>query len=275
MSPPPHKLRGLSAFRQVGTPHHLPAGSWGENHARKVSCFRANRQPISTKSGGGAPVAIALFPTGRLHANMPNTPVLFVALFVLTVLAAPFSRGQSSPPGASLPDLTFNRYYETLVIPFSKEVALELNLNEAQRIQAKKLALAQKKDPTFKERAKFKYDTFKLLTEDQRARFEQLTLQYQGALASFNLPEIATKLGLTAEQKQRLDSIQFLLRTGSQNLNAYEKNLYPQGPQRGRFLLQLRRSCDCVAESVLVPAQMLKWRDLQGKPMDPRPADWN
>jgi hypothetical protein len=219
--------------------------------------------------------AIALFPGPRFHGGMFNPTAPFAALIVCAFLWADNSLGQQPPKSGPPVNPAFNRYSENLVIPFSQEVVNDLGLNEAQRIRAKKLALSLPKNPNGKDLYKLKQDTLKLLTTEQQKRLEQLTCQYRGALASFHQPEIAGKLRFNADQKQRLATIQFLQRSGAQNLNEYEKVLYGPTQNRGRFLARLRRSSDCLAESVLVPAQMMKWRDLQGKPLSPRPADWD
>jgi hypothetical protein len=215
---------------------------------------------------------LALSFGARFHHVMFHPLVSFPAFLAVIFLTLENTHAQD---GGRTRDLTFNAYYETLVIPFSKEVIADLKLNNAQITALKKLGDRDFSRANMAERAKHRHAVLKLLIGDQRERFEQLTFQYQGALASFLLPGVAAQLALTSEQKHRLLSIQYLLRTGAQNLNAYEKSLYGVASQHGRFTVQLQRSCDCVAESVLVPAQMMKWREMQGNPLRPRPANWN
>lgn len=205
---------------------------------------------------------------------MPRLAAFFAALAVGTFLTAPDSHGQAAP---KTPDLTFNDYYESLVIPLPPEVLAELRLTDAQKESLKKLGplIAPDAKATLQQRKGQKEAVHKLLNEVQRNRLKELTYQYQGALASFNLPDAAKTLGITAEQKQKLASVQYLLRSGAQNLSASERQLAPGNPGPGKFVLQLRLSCDCVAESVLLPSQMQKWREMQGKPFIPRPATWN
>lgn len=208
--------------------------------------------------------------------SMSRPAALAIAFFGMILVATQHSNGQT-PQRSS--DLTYNAYYESLVVPISMEVVAELRFTDAQKEQVRKLQALDSSQAASKnywqDRKKRKDDLNKLLDETQRNRLAELTLQYQGALASFNLPDVAKNLAITPEQKQKLASVQFLLRSGSQNLKAYESQLNPGTPNRGKFLVQLRQSCDCVAESVLFPSQMMKWRTMQGKPFVPRPSSWD
>jgi hypothetical protein len=225
-------------------------------------------------SGAQAEV-IALFSRPRFHDAMSKPTVLFTTLCLLALLPANPCRAQQAAAARSPAEQILHRFDPSLLIPFSNEVVQELKLNEAQKMRVKKLLLSLPPHPAGKDRHRLKHQTLAVLTQNQRNRLEELTLQYRGALASFQIPEVANTLGLNAEQKQRLEVIRFLLRSGAQNLIDYEKTLYGPAQPRGRFLSQLRHSSDCLAESVLVPAQMMKWREMQGKPLSPRPADWD
>lgn len=204
---------------------------------------------------------------------MPRLAASFAALAFGTFLMAAHSHGQVP---TRTPDLTFNDYYESLVIPLSPAVLSELRLTELQKESLKKLGpiITPDAKATLQQRKSQKEALNNLFTEVQRNRFRELTFQYQGALASFNLPDVAKALGITAEQRQKLISVQYLLRSGSQNFSVFEKQFSPGNHGPGKFVVQLRLSCDCVAESVLLPPQMLKWREMQGKPFIPRPASW-
>jgi hypothetical protein len=209
-------------------------------------------------------------------SRMPRPAVFAATLIALISFATQWAEGQAPQTN---PDLTYNTYYESLVIPISEEVVAELRFTETQKEKIRKLLpldASQTSGANYRQdRKKRKDELNKLLTDPQRLRFAELTFQYQGALASFNLPDVAKDLAITPEQKQKLASVQYLLRTGSQNLKAYEQQINRSASNRGKFLVQLRQSCDCVAESVLFPAQMMKWRSMQGKPLVPRPAAWD
>lgn len=180
-------------------------------------------------------------------------------------------------PARSTVARSANFYYEHLVIPISTDIERDLQLTPQQAERWRRLR------PPIRDTAGIQFaqdyiqrkkDVLQILNEEQRRRLQQLTLQYQGALASFLLPSVSASLGLSADQQEKLLSFKALLDSGSRNLSDYEKLLYGSDQSRGRFFGELRRSWDTIAESLLSAEQHLKWRGLQGPPLDPKPKSW-
>jgi hypothetical protein len=103
-----------------------------------------------------------------------------------------------------------------------------------------------------------------ILKEDQLKRFKQISLQQRGGQALAD-PEIAQALGLSTEQKDRIQAIQ----DASQN---EMRELFQAGAAGGdRQEMQkkaeaLRASVNEKSTSVLTAEQQTKWKEMNGEP---------
>jgi hypothetical protein len=113
--------------------------------------------------------------------------------------------------------------------------------------------------------------TLERLSPGQRARLEEITLQWQGAVCAFLRPSIVAKLNLTAEQSRRIESIFNLYREGLTNAGLYAKRF---GHSDGVQEANLNKAADTLAEAILTVEQRLRWNDLQGKRLEPAPPNW-
>jgi hypothetical protein len=93
-----------------------------------------------------------------------------------------------------------------------------------------------------------------ILNPDQADRLDEIVLQKRGANALED-PDVADELGLTAEQREQLASLQ----------NEAHFPFQPRGPgrMRGRF-----GTLDERYEEVLTPTQQQKWKEMTGEPFD-------
>jgi hypothetical protein len=116
---------------------------------------------------------------------------------------------------------------------------------------------------------KWETDSLAPLTGPQRARYRQLTLQFEGP-AAMQMPNVAAQLNLSSGQRAKL----------SQEIGASEramanqmKNLQgsassnPMGAMQQMRTAQqtIRAAQDKAAKSILTAAQWAKWNDMQGK----------
>ena len=107
------------------------------------------------------------------------------------------------------------------------------------------------------------------LSAQQRARFHELTLQYIGPTALLE-PKVVKQLVLTAAQQQKLAT---LITNSSERIRASipgpGKSGFNAGTltQMGQAQTQARAAQEHKLPSILTPAQLAKWRALQGKPL--------
>lgn len=103
-----------------------------------------------------------------------------------------------------------------------------------------------------------------ILKEDQLKRFKQISLQQRGGQALAD-PEVAQALGLSTEQKDRIQAIQ-------EASQGELRELFQAGAGGGdRQELQkkaeaLRASVNEKATAVLTPEQQTKWKEMTGAP---------
>ncbi len=103
-----------------------------------------------------------------------------------------------------------------------------------------------------------------ILKEDQLKRFKQISLQQRGGQALAD-PEVAQALGLSTEQKDRIQAIQ-------EASQGELRELFEAGAGGGdRQELQkkaetLRASVNEKSTAVLTPEQQTKWKEMTGAP---------
>ncbi len=103
-----------------------------------------------------------------------------------------------------------------------------------------------------------------ILKEDQLKRFKEISLQQRGGQALAD-PEVAQALGLSTEQKDRIQAIQ-------EASQGELRELFEAGAGGGdRAELQkkaeaLRASVNEKATAVLTPEQQTKWKEMTGAP---------
>lgn len=101
-----------------------------------------------------------------------------------------------------------------------------------------------------------------VLTEPQKKRLRQITLQMQGSLA-FADPDVAKRLHLTEDQQSRIQAINAGVR---KQLDAMFQGgqLPPQAFQKK--MEEIKANSDDQARKVLTPEQSSQWQELAGPP---------
>jgi len=106
------------------------------------------------------------------------------------------------------------------------------------------------------------------LNPAQLARLHQITLQSFGPKSLLD-PKIGTEVGLTSAQKHKLQV--GMDKVGQEQKQAAMKLLHggtAANPSAAQGMLaQTRRQSDTLLDSILTPAQKMKWKALQGKPI--------
>jgi Spy/CpxP family protein refolding chaperone len=103
-----------------------------------------------------------------------------------------------------------------------------------------------------------------ILNADQAKRFKQISLQQRGPLA-FADPEVATALGFTSEQKDKIKAVQ-------DSAQSELRGLFQGGAGGGdreearKKMDALRTSSNEKLQSLLTPEQQEKWKSLTGDP---------
>ena len=107
-----------------------------------------------------------------------------------------------------------------------------------------------------------------ILKPEQLKRLRQIELQQQGAAALMR-PEVAENLGLTADQKEKLEQIGRSSREKMQELfqGGRERSEEQRGQAREK-VQQLRQEGEKEAMAVLTAEQKEKLRDMMGKPFE-------
>ncbi|MCL6623419.1 MAG: hypothetical protein K6T17_02225 [Fimbriimonadales bacterium] len=100
-----------------------------------------------------------------------------------------------------------------------------------------------------------------ILTPAQEKRLEELTLQWMGPSALL-LPDVAKKVGLTAQQQQKIRELE-------QAQSQKAREAFQRARNSSKLLQQwekLHKELDTKILALLTPAQKQKWQSLQGKP---------
>jgi hypothetical protein len=101
----------------------------------------------------------------------------------------------------------------------------------------------------------------KVLNAEQQTRLKQITLQQRGPQALADA-EVATAVGLTDEQKQKVEAI-------SQEVRGAMREAFQGGGGGGEArekLEALRKSSGEKIQALLTPEQQAKWKELTGEP---------
>jgi hypothetical protein len=107
------------------------------------------------------------------------------------------------------------------------------------------------------------------LNSAQRARYHQLTLQYYGP-AALAFPSVASKVGLTAAQKEKISTI---LSANGQEMMGHVphgsgQNMVGQMGAVRKSSNEARAKTDRQVDAILTPAQKAKWAAMQGPKLD-------
>lgn len=154
-----------------------------------------------------------------------------------------------------------------------KSVQAELKLSDEQtakvttHLEKQRGAFAELRDLSREERAAKMRERAtaneaalkEILTADQLKRLKQITLQQRGASALAD-DEVADAVGLTADQKEKVRSI-----------NSEMRGLFQGGGGEDREAMrkkfeEARASSNTKLEALLTPEQQTKWKELNGEP---------
>ncbi len=118
----------------------------------------------------------------------------------------------------------------------------------------------------FQERAKANQDAANgILKDDQKKRFKQITLQLAGAVA-FNDSDVLQALSLTAEQKDKIKTIQEASQTERRALFQAAGGGGGGGEEARKKSDELRKTTNEKLIGVLTTEQQAKWKELTGEP---------
>ena len=204
---------------------------------------------------------------------------LTIAVIAAASAVAIAQGGNPRPPGQAGPGgqpvqrqggFGMGRSMGSAFILMRADVQKELKLTATQKstVEKKMQALMPKpgaagQRPDFKKLSdQAKAVVKSTLTAAQYKRYEELSLQMQGA-GALGRDDIAAKLGLTAAQKQKIQTIS--KSAGDQMRQTFEKNR--NNPDAARKAAEsLRTSTNTKVLAVLTPAQKAKWLTMIGKP---------
>jgi hypothetical protein len=102
-----------------------------------------------------------------------------------------------------------------------------------------------------------------VLNPDQQKRFRQISLQQEGPMAVIHA-DVASELGLTDDQKKKVQEIQAQMRAEQQNL--FQDAGEDREALRGK-MEALRKSTNDKVTAVLTDAQKTKWKEMTGAPL--------
>jgi len=106
------------------------------------------------------------------------------------------------------------------------------------------------------------------LSADQSKRFDQISLQQSG-LQAFTDPDVAAKLGLTADQKTKLREIATSGRGAGGGRGAFNKDASDEERAEARKkMAETRRENLDKAMAVLTDSQKSTWKELTGDPIE-------
>jgi hypothetical protein len=161
------------------------------------------------------------------------------------------------------------------------EVQTELKLTAEQKTKAEALAETLReerrgrfqdlRDATPEERTKvmseWRTEEMKrvnaVLNPDQQKRFRQISLQQEGPMAVIHA-DVASELGLTDDQKKKVQEIQAQMRAEQQNL--FQDAGGDREALRGK-MEALRKSSNDKVVAILTDAQKTKWKEMTGAPL--------
>ena len=105
-----------------------------------------------------------------------------------------------------------------------------------------------------------------ILLPHQMERLEQISLQMQGT-GALNNPEIAAKLGVTDEQKQKISDV---LRANMETMRERMRDAFQGGDQAGAMekMTALRKESEGKVLAVLNDDQRKKYEEMKGKPFE-------
>jgi hypothetical protein len=103
-----------------------------------------------------------------------------------------------------------------------------------------------------------------ILTGDQLARFKQISLQQRGPRA-FSDPEVATALGLTSDQKDKIKGIEEVAQGETRGLVQGAAGGGDRAEARKK-MESLRQATNEKLQGLLTPEQQEKWKSLAGEP---------
>jgi len=200
--------------------------------------------------------------------------------------AAQGQGGQVGPPGSGGASLGLPRgmdflraYCETVGAPFCSRVQKALELSSAQVVKIAGIQEGMTRGATsqemLEERRRVGEAVLLQLTPPQAVRYEEISLQYQGALCALLRPSIAEVLGLSESQRLELEQMYLLYRKSIERVSANRRNRLNASRADGAGMVQVRAAVDVLAETVLTPRQQERLRQLRGRPLNPRPVAWS
>jgi len=245
-------LRNCSAARRFDT---LESGLNREVRQVSAACAGSHRLQQTEKSG---PI---------LNGELQMRKVLLVAMLAVATLAAPAAWAQRGGGRGGFDGGGF-------MLLGQKSVQQELKLSDEQvtkvtaQMEKQREGFAELRDldreermAKMRERMEANNTALKeILNADQLKRLKQIGLQQRGASALAD-PQVATDLGLTDEQKEKVRAIQ------EENRGAL-RGAGGDGDReamRKKFEEQ-RASTNAKLEALLTPEQQTKWKELQGEP---------
>jgi hypothetical protein len=153
----------------------------------------------------------------------------------------------------------FNRNYSDAFSRFNQGITgLDRTLNDAQRTQRmRELSNTFNREFSTSINAQF-------ANPQQRQRFNQLHLQYQG-LGAFSNPMIQQRLNLTSEQNQKLNSLWV---DWNSQLSAMSDGFRSDATATGQQFSDLRAEFERRLGTILTPQQQQEWREMVGEPFN-------
>ncbi|HEU5118827.1 MAG TPA: hypothetical protein VFT74_19700 [Isosphaeraceae bacterium] len=103
-----------------------------------------------------------------------------------------------------------------------------------------------------------------ILKPEQLKRYHEIEIQMAGVNA-FNLPAVTEKLNLTADQKEKIASIESDLREQMQSLRGQNQGDFQAAFQK---MTKMREDAKTKAIALLTDDQKATWKELTGKPFE-------
>lgn len=254
----------------VGTVHLIVVwlAPWVARPVHQPRCYEPSprnqgRPPVFTRAGARSPRAQQNdYPSPRI-SHM--TKLVFTLLIALAACAADGASGQE--PG---------RFFgggggeALLLTQASVQKELKLNDDQTKRVTElvekqregfqglRDLSREERREKMEAQRKASQTAVAEILNAEQQSRLKQISLQQRGAWAIED-PEVASVLGLSAEQKDKIAEIR-------EDVFDELRDLREQGGGEGarEKFAELRKSGGERVEAVLSTDQQKKWKELQG-----------
>jgi len=227
----------------------------------------------------GAAVAMCLAISATARAQTPRAVPAQPAPATGNPAASP-------DPGAIQLDLNLPRgidfvreFCETVGAPFSKEVRAALGLSSAQYAQM--LAIQQRAGGeqnqwAMLEKRKLAYlQMVAELTPAQAIRYEELRLQYQGALCALLRTSVSEMLQLSDAQNREVEQLYLLYRKSMDRVASQLGSRQQSGLSNSAEMVRVRLAMDVLAEAVLTGQQKRRFDQMRGPRLQPWPKAWS